>query len=119
MHSRHKCVVCQTEYEPFMSFGRMPTANGFLLPEEFPTVYFFELKVGFCHNCAVVQLAELVVAGTKILIKTDAIVMFEDPYLGYFCHKFEEEKFDCYAVENDRENLHFLKILKRAENRGF
>ncbi len=40
-------------------------------------------------------------------------------YWGYFCHKFEEEKFDCYAVENDRENLYFLKILKRAENRDF
>jgi hypothetical protein len=38
---------------------------------------------------------------------------------GYFCHKFEEEKFDCYAVENDRENLYFLKTLKRAENRNF
>ena len=38
---------------------------------------------------------------------------------GYFCHKFEEEKFDCYAVENDRENLYFLKTLKRAENRDF
>ena len=81
MHSRHKCVVCQTEYEPFMSFGRMPTANGFLLPEEFPTAYFFELEVGFCQNCAVVPLAELVVAGTKILLKPGAIVMFEDPYL--------------------------------------
>ncbi len=82
MHSRYKCVVCQTEYEPFMSFGRMPIANGFLLTEEFPTAYFFELKVGFCHNCAVVQLAELVVAGIKILLKPDGIVMFEDPYLG-------------------------------------
>ena len=82
MHSRHKCVVCQTEYEPFMSFGRMPTANGFLLPEEFPTAYFFELKVGFCQNCTMVQLAELVVVSTKILLKTDGIVMFEDPYLG-------------------------------------
>ncbi len=38
---------------------------------------------------------------------------------GYFCHKFEEEKFDCYAVENNRENLYFLKKLKRAENRNF
>jgi len=38
---------------------------------------------------------------------------------GYFCHKFEQEKFHCYAVENDRENLYFLKRLKRAENRNF
>jgi len=82
MSTRGKCLICQTECEPFMSFGRMPIANSFLLPEEFPTAYFFELKVGFCHNCAVVQLAELVVAGIKILLKPDGIVMFEDPYLG-------------------------------------
>lgn len=82
MSTRGKCLICQTEYEPFMSFGRMPIANGFLLPEEFPTEYFFELKVGFCHNCAVVRLTELVVAGIKILLKTDGIGMFEDPYLG-------------------------------------
>lgn len=38
---------------------------------------------------------------------------------GYFCHKFEEMGFDCYAVESDRENVYFLKKLKRAENRHF
>jgi len=38
---------------------------------------------------------------------------------GYLCHKFEEEKFHCYAVENDRENLYFLRTLKRAEKRNF
>ena len=65
-----------------MSFGRMPTANGFLSPEQFATAYFFESKIGSCHNCAMVQLAELVVAGIKILLKTDGIGMFEDPCLG-------------------------------------
>ena len=38
---------------------------------------------------------------------------------GYFCHKFEEMGFDCYAVENDRMHLYFLQKLKRAENRRF
>lgn len=60
MSIRGKCLICQTEYELFMSFGRMPIANGFLSPEQFATEYFFELKVGFCQNCTVVQLAELV-----------------------------------------------------------
>jgi len=38
---------------------------------------------------------------------------------GYFCHKFEEMGFDCYAVENDEPNVYFLRKLKRAENRHF
>jgi len=39
--------------------------------------------------------------------------------LGYFSHRFEEEGFDCYAVENSPETLHFLRMLWRAENRKF
>ena len=38
---------------------------------------------------------------------------------GYFCHKFEEMGFDCYAVESDRINIYILKKLKRAENANF
>ena len=38
----------------------MPIANGFLSPEQFAEEYFFELKVAFCENCRMVQLAELV-----------------------------------------------------------
>lgn len=40
-------------------------------------------------------------------------------YLGYFCHRFEELGFDCYAVEPDVMCVYFLKKLKRAENRSF
>lgn len=54
------CLVCETRIEPFLSFGKMPIANGFLLPEQFRDEYFFELKVAFCPNCRMVQLAELV-----------------------------------------------------------
>jgi hypothetical protein len=38
---------------------------------------------------------------------------------GYFCHKFEEEGFHCYAVENNPVDLYFLRKLKKAENRTF
>ncbi len=54
------CLVCARPIEPFMSFGRMPIANGFLTPDEFADEYFFELKVAFCAGCRMVQLAELV-----------------------------------------------------------
>ena len=40
------CLVCKTPIEPFMSFGRMPIANGFLSPDGFGREFFFELRVG-------------------------------------------------------------------------
>jgi len=39
--------------------------------------------------------------------------------LGYFCHRFEEEGFDCYAVEESPRELYFLRKLRRSENRKF
>lgn len=56
----YRCLVCQNEFEPFMTFGKMPIANGFLLPDQFGQEYFFELKVGYCSRCGMVQLADLV-----------------------------------------------------------
>jgi methylation protein EvaC len=64
------CLVCNTALDPFMSFGQQPIANGFLTPEEFPSEYFFELKVAFCPSCTMVQLTELV----------DREKMFHDHY---------------------------------------
>lgn len=43
-----------------MSFGKMPIANGFLEPSQFSDEYFFELKIGFCPTCTMVQLTEQV-----------------------------------------------------------
>src|SRR5215831_7480923 len=43
-----------------MSFGQMPIANGFLTPAQCADEYFFELKVGFCERCTMVQLTEQV-----------------------------------------------------------
>src|SRR3990167_6235752 len=36
----------------------MPIANGFLSPEEFVAEYFFDLEVGFCQKCQMVQLVK-------------------------------------------------------------
>ncbi len=54
------CLICETGLEPFLSFGKMPIANGFLLPQQFASEYFFELKIAFCARCGMVQLAERV-----------------------------------------------------------
>jgi methylation protein EvaC len=54
------CLICERPIEPFLSFGRMPIANGFLSADQFADEYFFELRVAFCGHCRMVQLAELV-----------------------------------------------------------
>jgi methylation protein EvaC len=55
-----RCLICEAPVEPFMSFGKMPIANGFLSPDQFAEEYFFELQVGWCSQCGMVQLTELV-----------------------------------------------------------
>ena len=52
------CRVCQAGIAPFMTFGRMPIANGFLTQEQIPAEYFFELAPAFCSRCATFQLME-------------------------------------------------------------
>ena len=53
-----KCLICDSPVVPFISFGRMPIANGFLTAAQFADEYFFELRVVFCSTCTMVQLAE-------------------------------------------------------------
>ena len=67
------CLICNVPIEPFMSFGKMPIANGFLLPEGFDREFFFELQVGCCPQCYMVQLTELI----------DPTKLFHDEY-AYF-----------------------------------
>ena len=55
-----KCLICAGTIEPFISFGRMPIANGFLSSSQFADEYFFELQVAFCPDCGMVQLVEQV-----------------------------------------------------------
>ncbi|PJI41911.1 class I SAM-dependent methyltransferase [Ferrovibrio sp.] len=52
------CRTCAASIKPFMSFGRMPIANGFLRPEQFKQEYFFELATAFCEACGTFQIVE-------------------------------------------------------------
>ena len=56
--SNGHCRVCSAKTAPFMSFGRMPIANGFLRPNETEDEYFFELAPAFCEACGMFQLLE-------------------------------------------------------------
>jgi methylation protein EvaC len=52
------CRICGSAIEAFMSFGKMPIANGFLTPDQIPNEYFFELAPAYCANCEMFQLME-------------------------------------------------------------
>jgi methylation protein EvaC len=54
------CLICERPIDSFLSFGKMPIANGFLAPDQFDDEYLFELKVAFCGHRRMMQLAELV-----------------------------------------------------------
>ncbi len=64
------CRICGHDAEPFMSFGKMPIANGFLSPDQYDDEYFFELAPIFCINCSTFQLLE----------QPDPKMMFHDEY---------------------------------------
>lgn len=86
----HKCLICQTEIAPFISFGDMPIANGFLAPDQFEDEYFFDLQVSFCPVCAMVQLAE----------QPEREKMFHENYPFYSSTSTRmAHHFECFANE--------------------
>ena len=52
------CRICSSGVAPFMSFGMMPLANGFLTSDELREEYFYELMPVFCEACSTFQIAE-------------------------------------------------------------
>ena len=53
-----KCKLTNKEILPFMSFGKMPLANGFLGENDFKNEYFYEMEVGFSEELSLFQLNE-------------------------------------------------------------
>ena len=51
-----KCKVTNKPIKPFMSFGKMPIANGFLKKKYFKKEYFFKMEVGFSNKISLFQL---------------------------------------------------------------
>lgn len=51
-----KCKITNKSIKPFMSFGKMPIANGFLNKEDFSKEFFFEMEVGFNEELSLFQL---------------------------------------------------------------
>jgi len=54
------CRVCKSEIIKFFSLGEMPLVNSFLKEEQIPEEKKYDLSVGFCPNCFLVQLISTV-----------------------------------------------------------
>ena len=50
------CKITKKKIKPFMSFGKMPIANGFLKKSKFKKEYFFKMEVGFSKTVSLFQL---------------------------------------------------------------
>ena len=79
-----KCKITNDELKPFMSFGRMPSANGFLEKKDFKSEFFYEMEVGFSNKISLLQLNE-----------------FSNP------KKVHNEKYPFYTSSSENMKLHF------------
>jgi len=52
------CKITNKKIKPFMSFGKMPIANGFIEKKDFDTEFFFNMEVCFSENISLLQLKE-------------------------------------------------------------
>ena len=59
-----ECKVCNGNLIKFISFGKMPAANAFLTKQQVDDPnfeeYHYNMEVGFCENCKMVQMINIV-----------------------------------------------------------
>ncbi len=64
-----KCKITNEQIKPFMSFGKMPAANGFLKKEDFKNENFYNMEVGFSKKISLFQLNKF--SNPKIIHSTN------------------------------------------------
>ena len=50
------CKITKKKLKPFMSFGQMPLANGFLLKKDFNKEFFYNLETSFSEEISLFQI---------------------------------------------------------------
>ena len=53
-----RCKITNQAIDPFMSFGMMPLANGFIKKNQFKNEFFYKMEIGFSKNLSLFQLNE-------------------------------------------------------------
>ena len=51
-----RCKITNQIMDPFMSFGKMPLANGFIKKNQFNNEFFYQMEVGFSKKISLFQL---------------------------------------------------------------
>ena len=76
--------IKRSEIKPFMSFGKMPIANGFLKQENFEKEFFFEMKVGFDENLNADDIAfdNTIIDKASLDIISGSVVDFKKEMIG-------------------------------------
>ncbi len=54
------CRICNGQLSKFLDLGQQPIANRFLLESEFDSEFFYQLEVGICNDCSMIQLVNLI-----------------------------------------------------------
>ncbi len=87
-----KCRITKDNIKSFMSFGKMPLANGFLKKKDFKKEKFYNLNVGFNEKISLLQVLEIP--------KFSNIIYKNYPF---FTHKSK------YMVQHFKKCAHWLK----------
>ena len=67
------CLICKSNFKPFIDFGKMPIANDFNKNKSADNEYKFDMSIGFCNSCKSVQLTN----------QPDRELMFHENYAFY------------------------------------
>ena len=94
-----QCLICNSPIGPFMSFGKMPVANGFLSKKDFDDEYFFEMEVAFCEKCKMFQLVNQP-KREKMFNEHYAFFSNTSKYMGIHFEKFAEHVLHDYLSDN-------------------
>ena len=103
------CLACKGSAEPVLDFGKMPIANGFLQEDEFAAEFFHHLRISFCPDCSMVQLADPV----------DPSIQYHENY-AYFASTssrmrdhFTGAAIQIQALLPDRTDLFIVNVVQK------
>ncbi len=100
------CLICKSNFKPFIDFGKMPIANDFNKNKSVDYEYKFEMSIGFCNSCKSVQLTN----------QPDKELMFHENYAfysstsSYMDKHFQNFAKDIIKLQNLNENSFVVEI---------
>lgn len=84
-----KCKITDEKIKPFMTFGKMPLANGFIEKKNFNSEFTYEMEVGFSEKTSLFQLNEFP-NPKKMFGKTYPFYTGSSEYMKAHFNKFAE-----------------------------